>query len=145
MIDILSLDPSNGVPDLLYEALHWEPATEDEARAGYVLRLHRDALNGGMHQALKNLFAIQEDAHPYVLAYKTMGLERGFALWSEALKLTEAETGSDEDWDILDEKFERLTFGEHSNEPDGVERVVMAVVLRSPAAYSNALTKAGIG
>jgi hypothetical protein len=137
------LDPSRGVPDALYEALHWAPETQEETCAGRVLRVHRDWLNGGFEQTFHNFDVIEEPAELYARAYAEVGLPTVAKLVAEASaawangQLTEAE------WEQLDDRYERLTYGVGNDPTDAIEAALVTYIRQNGQAFSNAFARAG--
>ncbi len=139
---LTNLDPARGVPDALYEALQWEAATREEVCAGRVLRVHRDWLNGGFEQTFANLDAIEEPSAPYATAYADLELPTVAALVTEAAAAWAAGGLADEEWDALDQRYERLTYGEGNGQDDAIEAAVVRYIQQRSAAFTNAFVLA---
>jgi hypothetical protein len=133
------LEPSKGVPDQLSEVLQSQPATEDEKNAGRILRLHRDFLNGGIEQAISNLAAIDEVASTYCAAYQAIGLDEAFLIWKKAISLAAASQISGEQWDALDDEYDRLIYGNGAN--DAIEWTIVRYIQCNPKLFEQALIK----
>ena len=140
MIILADLDPALGVPDALYEVLHWEPSNEEQTWAGYVLRLHRDILNGGFEQALFNLEAVDEAASVYISAYRQLALLAGAAIVQNAADALGC--GDRAKLDLLDERYGRLTYGANVDQPDAIEEAVILFAKRISDRFCDAIVRA---
>ena len=141
MIVLATLDPNDGVPDALYEALHAAPITPEEERAGRVLRLHRVWLNGGVVQALANLDAIDESAPGYIAAYRQIGLSACAEVWQAAHQAFFAQTLAARQ-DALDAEYSRLTYGDDGKSPDVIEATVVSYAQLWASHFENAVALA---
>ena len=130
------------MPDALYEVLHWEPSTEEEARAGRVLRVHRDWLNGGLEQALANLDAIAEPAAAYIDAYRMLGLAEEADVVQEAAHGAIGGDLAEAQWDALDDRYGCLTYGHDGDQPDAIEAAVVLFAQRMADRFGNAVARA---
>jgi hypothetical protein len=142
MIVLAALDPALGVPDALYEVLHWEPSTEEEERAGRVLRVHRDWLNGGLEQALLNLEVIEEPAEQYIDAYRLLGLAEQADVVEEAAHGATGSVFTEAQWDVLDDRYGRLTYGDDGAQPDAIEEAVVLFAQRMADRFRDAVARA---
>ena len=142
MIVLAALDPALGVPDALYEVVHLEPSTAEEERAGRVLRVHRDWLNGGLEQALANLEVIEEPAAAYIDAYRQLGLSKEADVVQEAADRVAGGDLTEPEWDALDDRYERLTYGNDGEQPDAVEAAVIIFAQRMADRFSDAVARA---
>ena len=138
---IEDLDPARGVPDALYEELHWAAETQEEKYAGRVLRVHRDWLNGGFEQTLNNLCAIEESADVFAQAYAEVGLPTVAKLVAEVSVARSRGQLSDAAWDQFDERYDRLTYGPTTDTTDAIEAAVVRYIQRNGPAFSNALDR----
>jgi hypothetical protein len=136
------LDPARGVPDALYEELHWAPETLEETYAGRVLRIHRDWLNGGFEQTFNNLEAFEEPADIYAEAYLEVGLPTAAKLLTEASVAHSTGELSEGSWDLLDERYERLTYGSATDTTDAIEAAVVRYIQQNAQAFSSAFARA---
>jgi hypothetical protein len=139
---IEDLDPASGVPDSLYEALHRDAKTPHEVRAGRVLRVHRDWLNGGFQQTFDNLNGTEEAAETYAKAYSEIGLPTVAKLVSEASVSWTLGQLSDVDWEQFDERYELLTYGPARVASDAIEAAVVAYIQRHGREFSSAFARA---
>lgn len=130
------------MPDALYEVLHWKPSTEEEVRAGRVLRLHRDWLNGGLEQALSNLEAIAEPTAAYIDAYRLLGLAEEADLVQEAADGLSSGNVTEAQWDALDDRYGCLTYGADGDQPDAVEGEVVLFAQRMADRFKGAVDRA---
>ena len=135
---IEELDPALGVPDALYEELHWAAETREEMTAGRVLRVHRDWLNGGFEQTFNNLDAIEELAAEYVQSYSEIGLPAVANLVDEALAVWSAGQCSDDEWEPFDQRYKGLVYPSTTDDRDTIEAAVVRYIQRNAGAFANA-------
>lgn len=141
MIVIENLDPKAGVPDALYEVLHWEPSSCEEDYAGRVLRVHRDWLNGGFQQVLSNLVAIEEPVEPYIEAYHNLELIHEAELVHKASLSFSNGALTEEQWDELDNQYELLVYGADRHPYDAIEEMVILFIQKNADQFESAVER----
>ena len=143
MTEKLNLDAE--VPDDIYLSALDHARSPEEVAFRDVLIFHRDALNGGLDQALDNQAPNRARLAPFVHAYSFIGLNELAVLIGDAREALShpGEAGVTAKFEELAEAYMVVTYGADGNQPDSVERHAVAFARSRPQAFANVF--AGIG
>ena len=130
---LADLDPRRRMPDILAEYLELEPQTDEEAAAGLVIAMHRRWLNGAFETAMSNLSAADISAEACVEAYARLGLIEAAECVDQAI-----DAGRGEGWDLLDRRYEALTYGGVPEIDDQIDHAVIRFAQRNLSAFEGA-------
>jgi hypothetical protein len=135
------------VPDDIYLSALDHARSPEELAFRDVLVFHRDALNGGLDQALDNKVPDRARLTPFLHAYRLIGLNELAVLIRDAHEalLRPGEAGVGAEFEELSERYVQLTYGAEGDQPDAVERHAIAFARSRPQAFANVLAGIGTG
>ena len=141
-IETLKLDEE--VPDEIYLSAVRHARTPEEIAFRDVLIFHRDALNGGLDQALDNQVTDPGQLARFIQAFDLIGLGNVAALIRDGhaeLSLS-GPTSASSEFDALADRYTLFAYGQDGDQPDAIERHAIAFAQSRSDAFSNVVARA---